>query len=159
MPPGARFSGSASDVAKLIEPCITKVTWLAYGTSIDSVALLKHSLLIVQLKKLQPNLSFSAKLVRAGFGQLLESSSTLQAFKWQAGEAEDWTLSMTVRLRTMLRHAQQGLVKEHNNEWCKRIRVLLDDQGGGDGDIANQDEGEGDGHIDNEDDGDVDNEG
>ena len=150
-----RYSGTCSAVVAVLKPHVVSPVWLKYGSIVDPTALSRHAKLIAELRSLQGNLSFTSLLIRKAFERMMEEVPALNTFERKEGEQTQWVTSMEERLRTMLRHAQQGLLKECSAAWCNDIRRHIEEQGG---EIGEERDGKicekrGGGEIDGEQDG------
>jgi hypothetical protein len=124
MGPRSRFTGKSGEVVEIVLPYVTSVTWLRYGPKIDERMLMKYSKMIAELKYLQPNLSFTKKFMLDVFS-VIRDKPLVKDFPFQGTERDDWAEVMQSRLRLMLRHAQQALVKDQCSVWASSIRGHL----------------------------------
>jgi hypothetical protein len=120
-----RFDGEVEGIAAIFAPFVTSVTWLKYveqaTLKLDTKVLMKLSELIAKLKVCHDNLSFTAKFMEAVFRNLMENNEVLKTFDWKGDEQQQWIAVMARRVRAMLRHAQQGLLKKSKAAWCVAI--------------------------------------
>eukprot|EP00972_Heterocapsa_arctica_P046468 6857860-Heterocapsa_arctica.AAC.1 len=59
--------------------------------------------------------------MEAVFRNLMDNNEVVKTFDWKGDEQKEWIAVMARRVRAMLRHAQQGLLKSSNADWCVAI--------------------------------------
>ena len=104
-----RFDGDVADFSRILALAVDGVKWLQYsegiGQPLVKSEVQKHMGLIVSLKGLQKNLSFSKQQCIDAFTQVLADKPFFQ--RMTETERVDWCETMDKRLRRMLRDVAQ----------------------------------------------------
>lgn len=130
-PKRQRFSGGERSLAAIIGPCVTSPGWLVYDeceqlskARIDAKAILKHKELLANLRDVQANLAFGKNLVQKTFDMILGEKVAAGQEPWcsfDEAARDDWTVTMTRRLRAMCRTCTQGELRNPSSWWALRL--------------------------------------
>ena len=110
----------ASDrIAEILTPFVTSKRWLSYGeraaSPVQRLMILAHAALIRELYKgLDKNLCITKNKADAAFAIIGQNKKV--TFALTDDQVKTWARAMSRRLRTMLRHFSQALVK--TNQWA-----------------------------------------
>eukprot|EP00969_Alexandrium_andersonii_P084883 3744064-Alexandrium_andersonii.AAC.1 len=129
-----RYSGPSTDVANLIAPYVTSVTWMKYECDPDPTSkrlpplqmkeLMRHTDMLRQFYKIQKNLSFTQTTMHAALCEVLaRAPPALQPLKHN--ECPDWADTMARRIRHLCTHAQKGLQRANTASWAKELKAAI----------------------------------
>jgi len=110
-----RAEASPQELVEVLLPFVNGKRWLCYGEAMDKSPLqrlivISHSKLLKAIMDAFGNLSLPPNCAEQAFTLIID-----EKFKqWNLGEQykADWAETMSKRLRTLLRHVSQALVKE-----------------------------------------------
>ena len=111
-----------SVVATILRPWVTSKRWLCYteklNGAVDRVAIKgKHGLVQEFLNELEFHVCLPAKLTIEAFETL--ATENQEQWKLSNSQCHEWAVSMSRRLRSMLRHVSQAIVKK--TKWAVEL--------------------------------------
>lgn len=114
----ARFEGEHDALMGVLSKYATSPWWLKYPEDpecpIAKETIVSHALLLQDLAELAPNLSFTKTQIKAAFKAILESELAT-AWPLNGDEKKDWMSKMDKRLRCLLRHTAQAILKRRGS--------------------------------------------
>ena len=121
-PKRKRADASPDDVASALRPFVHCKRWLSYteqlAGKVDKVAIKSKAPLLQKLMDtLDGNLSITQNDAKAAFGII--ASEKMVDWKLDEKMCKEWASSMSKRLRAMLRHTSQALLKP--NAWALEL--------------------------------------
>lgn len=119
----ARAKCSAEELAGALAPFVTGRRWLSYSenpnSKVNRMVIVQHKDLINRIKETFGTLSLTAHVTEQAFVQISDDVGDRIALKNE--HKKDWARVMARRLRTMLRHTSQSIVKKCS--WTTGLRV------------------------------------
>ena len=117
-----RAETTSTELAQVLKPFAKGKRWLSYGEQMDSspvqrLVVLSHAEMIRTIEAKFKHFSFVPAVVEDAFKQILDGQK--DAFGLDDKHRADWCKTMSMRLRTMLRHVAQALVKE--SKWAQNM--------------------------------------
>ncbi len=118
-----RFRAEISDeeLTDILRPFATTKRWLSYPErhkdSVQRIQIVAHRLMIVKLKERLNDLAIISTTATKAFAII--GSEKQEEFRLTNEQLEDWCRTMSKRLRTMLRHVAQGLLKR--TKWMEGL--------------------------------------
>lgn len=120
-PKRPRAGATPESLASTLRPFITRKTWLSYGekpsSQVNRLMISAHQRLILAIKSDYDNLSLTKSVADSAFGLLAHELGP--SIKLEEDHYQDWATTMSARLRCMLRHVNQGVVKK--NQWAVNL--------------------------------------
>jgi hypothetical protein len=123
MPPRARWEGSTAHFVQLLLPFVVSVSWLRYGEKpkdpVQPDVLKAHRHLVQVLTALCPTLAFKKQTVDDAFNVI----ARIQNFPELSNPdlVEDWSGTMTARLRLLCRHVAHTRARREKPQWLRFI--------------------------------------
>ena len=102
------FLGNIDDVVSVVARFATSPSWLGYGQKTDHKTAEKLKPMILELRQLQENLSFSQKMMLAVMAKVFAKNK----LKVVGSDASSWPVVTATRFRTLLRHVVQSFLKK-----------------------------------------------
>ena len=106
----ARYSGSVENLIETLRPHIHGPRWITYAEDVDAklnkAAVVSKRGLLCSLRRLQGNLSFTQASMESALAEILKTTEWVKP-----EEAQGWCEKNAKRLRVMLRHVSQALLK------------------------------------------------
>jgi len=130
------WKGSSEKLAEVLEPYVPTKQFLIYSEDMDDgrqdvKTIKKHKDMLVALRTLSPNLSFSRETVEDALNEIAKDSTTLK------NVPDNWAHGMSKRVKTICRHTSQILSRTQVPTWATELfgATADDKQGAGEEDF------------------------
>jgi hypothetical protein len=122
----AKTTEARDGLFQILEKHLTIPTKIKYGTDmktskIEKARLITHASFLLELRALQSNMSFSKVAMKSQLKQLAESKNT--SWRLSVDEVENFSSTVSDRVRCMCRHFVQASSKPHPPKWVTDIEA------------------------------------
>ena len=145
-----RFKGDEDGLVALLSPHVTGVSWIRYDeaskvqkSNTDASLIQPHIEFIEDVHEVAPNLSLNKVPCQVAFRQIFEKKGFDRVIPGEDMK-EDWVMTMTMRVRNMLRATQQACRQSPPPSWTLAFSWMAEGQPGLEALVAvGDEEGEG----------------